>query len=128
MVSFSNSSVDDRISKIFEPGVPPPSERLALQAHFKREGIACGMFLMPVIPFITDHPEFLNAALAKAKNTGIDFVMFGGMTLKQGRQKDYYYRTLEKYYPELIPEYAIIYRDDKWGNATRDYYDPLYMV
>ena len=51
IISFSFSSVDDKISAIFEPGVPSPSERLKTLAFFKKENIACGMFLLPVIPF-----------------------------------------------------------------------------
>lgn len=128
VVSFSYSSVDDDISRIFEPGVPPPSERLALQARIRKEGIACGMFLMPVIPFITDLPESLNAALEAAKRAGIDFVMFSGLTLKRGRQKEYFYRTLDEHYPELIPEYAAVYRDEKWGGAIRSYSDSLHGI
>jgi len=42
IVSFSFSSVNDKISSIFEPGVPPPSERLKTLAFFKSEGIPCG--------------------------------------------------------------------------------------
>ncbi|PKP54868.1 hypothetical protein CVT91_17795, partial [Candidatus Atribacteria bacterium HGW-Atribacteria-1] len=34
IISFSFSSVDDKISAIFEPGVPPPSERLKTLTFF----------------------------------------------------------------------------------------------
>ena len=60
IVSFSFSSVDDEISAIFEPGVPSPSERLKTLAFFKNERFVCGMFLLPVIPFITDIPELMK--------------------------------------------------------------------
>jgi DNA repair photolyase len=128
IVSFSYSSLDDEISRIFEPGVPLPSERLAVQARFREQGIPCGMMLMPVIPFITDKPEFLDNAVKKASESGFDFVVFGGMTLKQGRQRDFYFRSLQKHRPELITEYDMIYKDDKWGRARREYYDSLYAA
>ena len=122
IVSFSFSSADDRISSIFEPGVPPPSRRLETMAKIKKQGVACGMFLMPVIPFITDTPEKMADTMKKACQIGVDFIIFGGMTLKEGRQMDYFYSVLQKHYPELIPHYAQIYRKDKWGGATREYY------
>ena len=122
VVSFSFSSVDDRISALFEPGVPPPAERLQTIAFFKDEGIACGMFLLPVIPFLTDTSELLEQTVNKAKDAGVDFVIFGGMTLKEGRQKDYFYDALKKTHPELIAEYQNIYRGSEWGEATREYY------
>jgi len=60
IVSFSFSSTDDKISKIFEPGVPSPSERLNLINKLKDDGLNCGMFLMPVIPFIIDSVEKID--------------------------------------------------------------------
>ena len=122
VVSFSFSSVDDKTSALFEPGVPPPAERLQTIAFFKDEGIACGMFLLPVIPFLTDTSELLEQTVNKAKDAGVDFVIFGGMTLKEGRQKDYFYDALKKTHPELIGKYQNIYRGSEWGEATREYY------
>lgn len=82
IVSFSFSSVSKEISSIFEPGVPAPEERLETMKLFKKEGIACGMFLIPVIPYITDKPELIEDAVRKAKQYRVDFILFSGMTLK----------------------------------------------
>jgi DNA repair photolyase len=125
IVSFSFSSVDDKISAVFEPGVPPPDERLQAISFFKGEGIACGMFLLPVIPFITDTPELLEQTVSRAKEAGVDFVIFGGMTLKEGRQQEYFYDALRRTHPELIAEYQNIYRGSQWGEATREYYGSI---
>jgi len=126
IVSFSFSSVDDEISRIFEPGVPSPSERLDAIKLFKNEGIACGMFLLPVIPFITDHPQMIEDSLLKAKKAGVDFIIFGGMTLKEGRQKHYFLNKLTENYPNLYKKYQNIYKGEKWGNATKEYYDSIH--
>ena len=48
------------------------------------------------------------------------------MTLKEGRQKNYFFNTLEGFMPELISEYNNIYSGDKWGNATPNYYNKLH--
>jgi hypothetical protein len=80
------------------------------------------MFLLPVIPFLTDTSELLEQTVNKAKDAGVDFVIFGGMTLKEGRQKDYFYDALKKTHPELIGKYQNIYRGSEWGEATREYY------
>ena len=128
IVSFSISSADDKISRIFEPGVPSPSARFATLGLFKSEGIACGVFLMPVIPFITDTSSMIEDVVKKVKETGIDFVIFGGMTLKRGRQQDYFLSVLRKYYPELLPEYDKIYPDHKYGEAIPQYYKSVSRV
>jgi DNA repair photolyase len=128
IVSFSFSSTNDEVSAIFEPHVPPPSERLKTLALFKKEGIACGMFLLPVIPFITDTPEMIAETLRKAHEVGVNFVIFGGMTLKDRRQKEHFYGSLRERHPELIAKYEKIYEANEWGQATEEYYNRINSI
>jgi len=53
------------------------------------------MFLLPVIPFMTDIPELMEETVKKSSGAGLDFIIFGGMTLKEGRQKEYFFQTLK---------------------------------
>jgi DNA repair photolyase len=115
IVSFSFSSFDDIISSIFEPGVPLPSERFETLKTFKKEGIACGMFLMPVIPFISDKPKIMEEIIKKAKEINLDFIVFSG------KQKKYFFKVLQKRYPELISEYFNIYKNDFYGRPIDEY-------
>jgi DNA repair photolyase len=128
IVSISFSSTNDELGAVFEPHVPPPSERLKTLAFFKRKGIACGMFLLPVIPFITDTPEMIADALRKADEVGVDFVIFGGMTLKNGRQQEHFFSLLRNNYPELLARYEQIYGENKWGQATQEYYNTINSI
>ncbi len=121
IVSMSFSSVDDRVSAIFEPQVPRPSRRLKTLEKFKKEGIAVGMFLMPVIPFITDTPEKMEASVRAAKNAGVDFIIFAGMTLKEGRQQEHFFEVLKNHDPDLVLKYKNIYKGNQWGEATAEY-------
>ena len=125
IVSFSFSSADGELSALFEPGVPPPAERLKILSLFKSRGIACGMFLLPIIPFITDRLEVMEKTVRSAKEAGLDFIIFGGMTLKEGRQKDHFLSVLSRRYPELVEEYNRLYRGNPWGEATGSYYGEL---
>jgi len=125
IVSFSFSSADEKISSIFEPGVPSPDSRFKTIEFLKNNGITCGIFLLPVIPFITDKKEIMQHTMKRACDVGIDFIIFGGMTLKDGRQKEYFFKTLKKYYPDLFTDYLNIYKSSKWGMATSDYYDSI---
>ena len=128
IVNFSFSSLDDEISAIFEPGVPPPSLRLETIRKFKQAGIPCGLFLMPVIPFITDTPEQIEKVFYKAKEIGVDYIIFSGMTLKDGRQKQYFLNVLKNHYPDLIAEYQHIFQPNEWGQATDEYYASIHQT
>jgi DNA repair photolyase len=125
IVSFSFSSTNEKMSRIFEPGVPSPRKRLETISFFKDNGIACGMFLLPVIPFITDMKDVLEKTIQDAQDVGVDFIIFGGMTLKDGKQKEYFLKVLQQYYPKFILEYQIIYGGSKWGEAIPAYYSQL---
>jgi len=128
IISFSFSSTDESISRIFEPGVPSPQERLETIAFFKENGLACGMFLMPVIPFITDTKEVLKKTIQDAKDVGVDFIICGGMTLKEGKQKEYFFDILQRYYQSLMLEYQMIYKGSQWGEAIHEYSDQLHQT
>jgi DNA repair photolyase len=121
IVSFSFSSANEEISSIFEPGVPSPEKRLDSLKKFKDEGISCGMFLLPVIPFITDKFEIMEETIKKAKEIDLDFIIFGGMTLKDGRQKKYFLDKVKNHYPHLLPDFPNIYKRNIWGSPTYEY-------
>lgn len=123
IISFSFSTVDDEIAKTFEPGVPSPAKRIELIQKIKSKGLACGVFLMPVIPFISDSPERIYHAISTLKKAGVDYIIFGGMTLKPGRQMNHYYNVIETNFPNELPKYKKIYSDNKWGQASWKYYD-----
>lgn len=123
IVSFSISSVDDRMSAFVEPGVPPPSKRLETVSFFKKNGISCGIFLLPVIPFLTDSGQKITESIHWSKEAGADFIIFGGMTLKEGKQKNYFLERIGEKFPDLIRQYKNMYPGSKWGAASGSYYD-----
>ena len=125
MVSMSFSTVDDELAAWLEPGVPLPSVRLRTLAAFKDQGIVCGMFLMPVIPGITDTPEQIERSVKAAAETGLDFIHFSGLTLKEGRQRKHFESVLKVHRPDVLPGYRKIYRGQQWGNAVGAYYTRL---
>ena len=126
IVSMSLSSADDEVSRRFEPGCPSPSARLAALEAAKARGHATGVYLMPVIPFVTDTPAAMTATLTAVKAAGVDFVVFGGMTLKDGRQRHHFLEVLRRYDPELEVELDIVYPPgQRWGNALPEYYEAI---
>lgn len=121
IVSMSFSSVDDKISAILEPGCSLPKDKLMTLKRFKEAGIPTGMFLMPVIPFITDIPAMIEASVAKAKEADVDFIIFGTMTLKEGKQAEHFMKVISMNFPAVKEFYRQIYTGDRWGNTTSQY-------
>jgi DNA repair photolyase len=110
ILSVSFSCADDALAARFEPGVPSASERLRLLERGKRAGLPTGMFLMPALPFLTDTEEVLGRTLRRAEEAGVDFVVFGGLTLKPGRQKEHYLAVLAGFRPDLAERTRRLYQ------------------
>ncbi|MCD4844754.1 MAG: hypothetical protein K8R25_09735 [Methanosarcinales archaeon] len=76
----------------------------------------------------TDTAELIEESVRKASEVGVDFIIFGGMTLKDGKQKDYFLNVLNDHYLEFITEYQTIYKGDKWGQAQGEYYNSINIM
>jgi DNA repair photolyase len=110
LVSVSISTVDPALAAITEPGASPPEERLAMIRELSAAGIAGGVFLLPVLPFLSDSPAAIEASVAGAARAGARYVLFGGLTLKRGRQADYYLNCLDKNFPEAAKATRELFR------------------
>ena len=126
IVSFSFSSVNEEISAMVEPGLPGPRKRLEAMSRIKAAGIGTGMFLMPVVPGLTDTEFEIRRSLEAAVDAGADYVIFGGMTLKPGRQFDHFMGLVHEKWPELYSGYRKIYPGNRWGSALPGYYDKVH--
>ena len=116
VVSISLSTVDPAIAAIVEPGAPPPQERLAMFKELHAAGIACGVFLLPVLPFLSDTPAAIEESIAASAQAGARYLLFGGLTLKPGRQADHYLHCLERRWPAAAHTTRTLFRNaDKYG-------------
>ena len=108
LITFSLSTLDPEISRIFEPGAPGPLERLKAMREVKDAGFKAGVAYIPVLPFISDTEEELEKMIGVAKEFGADYVFVGALTL-YGSGRELYYRVLERYFPEHLPKYGRLY-------------------
>ena len=73
--------------------------------ELSRAGIFTGILLMPVLPFLEDSAENVLAVAEAAAEAGARFVYPAfGMTLRDS-QRAYYYRALERHFPDLPERY-----------------------
>jgi len=113
IISFSISTLDEKLAKILEPGTPKPIERLETMKKCKEEGFFTGVCFIPVLPFLSDSEGKIEETIRTVKEHGADFIFVGGLTLfgkGPADCKTLYYKFLEKYHPELVPKYKSLYR------------------
>lgn len=129
IISFSITMDSENNRKLLEPGAAPLPERWRILRMARDRGIHTGAMIMPVIPFISDSREEIERMLQKAKTAGVDFVLFSGMTLKAGRQKDFFFEFIHENMPEIEQEIEQLYRhNDPYGQALPAYYAKLEAI
>ena len=105
IVKFSITAADDDLCIKLEPNVSTATERFDALGALAARGIFCGVFLVPMLPYITDSEENLVKILRMTKKAGAKFVYtYMGMTLRPG-SREYYYDGLDKAFPGVKEKY-----------------------
>src|SRR5690606_29906535 len=68
--AVSVGSVDRDLARLVEPGAPPPRSRLEAVAALNEAGIGCAVLMGPVIPYLSDSPAQLEAAVRRIAEAG----------------------------------------------------------
>ncbi|WP_144718493.1 Rv2578c family radical SAM protein [Agrococcus jejuensis] len=121
-IAMSIAVFDDALQQSVEPGTPSTAARLATVRAVREAGLDCEVFLMPVLPGLTDtraHLERAYAAIAEAGATG---VATSSLHLRPGA-REWYLQWLEAEHPHLVDQYRRIYGGGAY--ACHDYRDWL---
>lgn len=122
-VSFSMSTIDEKVANIFEPRASQPSKRLKALGRISKTKVLTGITYMPIIPYITDDDQSLEETIREAKSFGARYIIAGTMTMRDEQEKRFY-EMLNAHYPGLIVKYKALY---KYGySPLREYQIELY--
>mgnify|MGYP000869362546 CR=1 FL=1 len=104
-VSFTITTTDDDLASRLEPGAPSPTRRLAAMAQLAEAGIETGVVMMPILPFIEDTPENIEAIVREAIAHRAAYIIPSfGVTVREG-QREHFYRKLDEHFPGLRQHY-----------------------
>jgi DNA repair photolyase len=117
LLMMSIQTLDESIRRMFEPACSPIEERLSVLAAFKARGCTVGVAAMPFLPYISDSDADLNALAERLAAAGVDFALFGGLTLRPGCQKDFFLRGLSASFPDLVERYGALYGENRPSGA-----------
>ena len=120
LVSLTHATDDTR--RAWEPGASSVADRLDALRRFKDAGCATGVLAMPLLPGITDTEDNMKALYDQAARVGVDFIMPAGLTLRPGRQKDFFMHHLSRHRPDLVARYEDLYREDRPSGIVRASY------
>lgn len=107
-ISMSIAVFDDTLQRSVEPGTPSATARLETVRAATAAGFRVTVFLMPILPHLTDSVAAIDDALQRIKDAGAVRVVFGALHLRPGA-KQWYFRWLEREHPHLVSAYRGLY-------------------
>jgi len=107
-VHVSLTTLNPGVARILEPHAPTPRRRLETIGVLRSAGIEVGLFVMPILPGITDAPRELRALLHAAKESGASFAA-AQMVRLFGPSWDLFDPVLRAHFPHLIGRYGALH-------------------
>jgi DNA repair photolyase len=117
-LNVSAAFVDKELWRAIEPGTPAPQRRLDACATLNDNGLRCGVLMGPIVPFLSDSPAQLDAAVRQIAETGAAHVSPIVLHLRPGT-REWFLRWLHAAHPELADRYAAMYR--RGAYAPKEY-------
>ena len=109
---FTITLHDDETRRIIEPRASSTPERFDALKELRKAGISGGVMATPIVPWIGTTQENMEGLARDAKNAKAEFILFGGMTLKPGRQKEYFLRVIGYNFPDKVEQIKAAYAND----------------
>ncbi|WES63772.1 Rv2578c family radical SAM protein [Microbacter sp. GSS18] len=118
-LAMSIAVFDDALQKLVEPGTPSATARLETVRAATDAGFGVTVFLMPVMPHLTDSIAHIDHALSRIREAGAVRVVYGSLHLRPGA-KQWFFRWLEAHRPDLVSSYRGLYPGAS-ANASKVY-------
>ncbi|MFF2021466.1 Rv2578c family radical SAM protein [Streptomyces sp. NPDC058171] len=107
-VSVSVGFTDPALWRSIEPGTPAPRRRLDVVRALAERGIACGVLMAPVVPFLGDRHEQLRDTVRAIAAAGASSVTPLVLHLRPGA-REWFMSWLARHHPQLVPRYERLY-------------------
>lgn len=110
---------DKELQQSVEPGTPSTRARLETIAAARDHGFGCSVFMMPILPYLTDSTSALIPLLRDIRDAGANSVLYSPLHLRE-YVKPWFFAWLKKEHPDLLPRYQKLY-PGKTSRAPKEY-------
>ena len=115
-VNLSITTVDAALARRLEPRAPRPDLRFAAMKALAGAGVAARLFIMPILPRLTDDETSVRALLVAARDAGAIGAESNVLFLRPGT-REVFMEFLAIDFPGLVSEYERLYRGSAYAPA-----------
>jgi DNA repair photolyase len=123
-VAATITCMDESIRRKIEPKGSESLKRFEMLKEFSKTNASTGLHFMPIIPYLTDGQENVDALYSCAKDSAVDYVLPGVLYLR-GKTRVVFFDFIKNEFPNLYLPLEKLYRT---GSAGKDYKDTLYPM
>ena len=120
-IGVTLTTLDEQLSKLWEPGAASVEGRLGVIEAARRAGLETSVMFGPLLPFLSDSQAAIDALLGRAAELGIDRIWVDGLNPRP-RVWPAVAELLRKNFPELLQPYRKILFDQA---SRADYFKEL---
>lgn len=123
-IASTITTADERLQRKVEPGAVSPKRRFTMLREFRKTKASTAVHMMPLMPYLTDGEENLEAIFSQAKEIQVDYLLAGLLYLR-GETKQVFYDFLKGEYPHLVAEYNLLYQKGELKDYRKLVYERL---
>jgi DNA repair photolyase len=125
-VGITITTTDPEKAKFLETSAPSPETRLNAIRTIKEKTthIQAGVWLIPVVPFLTDSDNDLEEVIRASKEASADFILFGGGMTMRDMQANWFLKHLQERDRDLIKNYEELYQFKYNPDTYSGQYEP----
>jgi DNA repair photolyase len=122
-LNVSLISLDAELLRLIEPRAPRPDRRLLAMRAAVDAGVRARIFVMPVLPLITDGEASLRELLRAARGAGAEEAICQPLFLRTAMVRDLFLDFVRRELPWALPRYLEMF--PRPGSAPRPYREAI---
>ncbi|MGM9987877.1 MAG: SPL family radical SAM protein [Bacillaceae bacterium] len=123
-VAATITTMDEKVRRLIEPNGVQSIKRFEMLSTFRQTNASVGLHVMPIIPYLTDSYENIDALFSRAKESDVHYVLPGTLYLR-GHTRTFFFDFIKLQFPYLYNDLLALYQT---GGANKEYKNELYKM
>ncbi len=118
-IAATITTMDETVREKLEPGGVSSSRRFAMLKAFRNTNASIGLHTMPIVPYLTDSKENMEALCANAAEVNVHYMLPGTLYLR-GKTRTVFFEFIRQEFPHLHDPLKTLFKTGGTGKAYKE--------